>query len=255
MFRKPPILRDQFVERARAYAGYRCRPGGLSDFSQETGYHGHEFPWSGAWVDRVVRETGVVAPACVYGPGALAEFVQTGRFYTRPEPGDVVFFAFPTRVTGPSATFSMPHVGIVISNADSAGRFTTIEAQVSPGLPRGSKDADGIYERERWIIDTIGFGRPDFRRRPAIAPKPETGISFSNVKTGKGAGEISVVQIALASTCDLREYRTGVWDTPTRRAFARWQRRIGRAGADAAGLPVKPDLERLGLETGTFHVR
>jgi hypothetical protein len=255
MFRQPPIQRDRFVEKARDYVGYRCRPGGLSDFSQETGYHGHEIPWSGAWVDHVARETEVMMPACVYGPGALAEFVQTGRFYLRPEPGDVAFFAFPTVVTGPSAGFAMPHVGIVVSTADNGGKFLTVEAQVSAGLPRGSKDPDGIYERTRWIFETTGFGRPNFRARPGIDATPETVISFSNVRTGKGSSEIALVQTALLNTCDLREYATGTWDTATRRAFARWQRRIGRAGSDAAGLPVREDLERLGLETGLFRLR
>lgn len=254
MFKRTLPLRDQFLQRAHAYVGYRTRPGGLSDFSQATGYHGHDIPWSGAWIDHVARETDVSLPACVYSPSALSEFVQTGRFHTRPEPGDIVFFAFPTVLPGPSSGFSMPHVGIVTARASETGKFMTVEAQVSPGLPRGTQDADGVFERTRWIFETIGFGRPSFQARPATVTAADVPlVHASNVRTGTGATDIGLVQTALRAATGLREYRPGIWDPPTRRAFARWQRQIGRVGVDATGLPEARDLERLGRETGVFR--
>jgi hypothetical protein len=250
--RPRPDLLENFLSTAKNYLGYRARPGGLSDFGKTVGYWGHDIPWAGAFVDVVAREAGLDIPACVYTPSGLAEFSQLGRLKFRPRPGDIVFFSFAT-----DKDFGMPHVGIVMNTARvrETDRFTTVEAQVNSGLPRGVPDRDGVYERSRWIGDVIGFGRPNFRPRPGRKPPSETdsvSIDPVNVRPGRKNRDIATVQLALTQVVDLKLGKIGSWDEQTREAFARYQRKIGLVGSAADGLPTPESLGRLGRDSGIY---
>ncbi|WJZ48448.1 endolysin [Actinomycetia phage DSL-LC01] len=253
---KKTDLLESFLATAKSYVGYRARPGGLSDFGKTVGYWGHDLPWSGAFIDVVARETGLSIPACVYSPSGLAEFAQLRRLRFRPRPGDIVFFSFAT-----DKDFGMPHVGIVTdtSRLRETYRFTTVEAQVNSGLPRGLPDRDGVYERTRWLGDVIGFGRPSFKARPGKdIVKTLTDpvyVTWENVRPGRKNRDIETVQIALTIAADLRIEKLGTWDQPTREAFARFQRIIGFVGSAADGLPTREALTRLGWDTEVFQVK
>lgn len=256
MFRKklPNPARDQFLEIAKSHLGYKTRPSGLSDFGTQTGYSGHAIPWSGAFIDVVARDANVIMPACVYTPSGLGEFVAGRRVVSEPEPGDIVFYVFPT-----TDQFSMPHVGIVTDVADYkvTGVFTAIEAQVSSGLPRASTDKTGIFERPRWKYDVIAFARPDFELRPGSV-EMQTGPVFVNERTirpGKSNAGVQAVQNALVSVAGLADFSAGAFDMATQRAYARWQRQIGYVHPDCTGIPDRSSLKILGHRTGAFQLK
>lgn len=249
-------LRDRFLEEARSHLGYRTRPGGLSEFGVQTGYQGHDIPWDGSFVDVVARAAGVSIPACVYTPSGLAEFIYSRRVGFQPAPGDIVFYSFPT-----AERFGAPHCGIVTGlGADfvQTGRFFAIEGQTSSGLGRDSADRLGVYERSRWIHETIAFGRPDFKARPGREAGVQTGnvfVRLARVRSGRRNADIERIQDALVLVAGLKAYTRGSWDQATRDAYARWQRMIGFVGDDASGLPEPSSLTRLGRESGVFEVR
>lgn len=246
--------RDRFLAEARRHLGYRTRANGLSEFGARVGYSGHGIPWSGAFIDCVARDSGIFMPACVYSPSGLSEFFHAGRVVNRPEPGDIVFFAYPT-----ARDFSMPHVGIV-SNVDywrEHESFSSIEANVNSGLPKAAQERDGIYERVHWRYETIAFARPDFELRPGSGAKTQTGskkVKLQDVQIGRRNRSVDLVQQALERVAGLASHEPGAFDGPTIQAYARWQRMTGHVGDDASGEPTQPSLERLGRETGLFEV-
>ena len=71
-------------------------------------------------------------------------------------------------------------------------------------------------------------------------------------KARVGTRFVEILQRALVRTSGLDAYEVGHFDMMTQNAFARWQRQIGYAGADADGIPNRPSLERLARETGIF---
>lgn len=254
IFKKPSKQRDVFLETARQHLGYKCRPGGLSEFAIRTGYKGELIPWSGAFIDCVARDSGIFMPSCVYTPSGLGEFIADGRLRNRPEPGDIVFYNFPT---GPQ--FGMPHVGIVAWAEEfmQTGTFRAIEAQINSGLPKASNDKTGVFERTRHKYDVIAFARPDFERRPGIDKKVQTGgilIKSRNVKPGRRHAQIEIVQLALVDACDLRGFTAGEFDLRTTQAYSRWQRMIGYVYPDCTGTPDDSSLQILGTYTGRFSV-
>jgi hypothetical protein len=256
MLKKKPKseARDRFLAEAKKHLGYRTRANGLSEFGARVGYSGHGIPWSGAFIDCVARDSGIFLPACVYSPTGLSEFFHAGRVVNRPEPGDIVFFAYPT-----ARDFSMPHVGIVsdVDHWHEYESFMSIEANVNSGLPKAVQERDGIYERVHWKYETIAFARPDFEFRPGSGAKTLTGskkVKLHDVQIGRRNRSVDLVQQALEVVAGLAHHEHGAFDGPTIQAYARWQRMTGHVGDDASGQPTGPSLERLGRETGIFEV-
>jgi len=175
-------------------------------------------------------------PSCVYTPSGLGEFAARRRVVSEPEPGDIVFYVFPT-----TDQFSMPHVGIVTDVIDynSTGVFIAIEAQVASGLPRASTDRTGIFERHRWKYDVMAFARPEFRL----------------VRPGKKNSDVQTVQNALVEVAGLTDFSAGAFDATTQRAYSRWQRQIGYVYPDCTGVPDKRSLKVLGDRTGRFRLK
>lgn len=259
IFKKtPPVDQDlvaRFLEETRSHLGYRTRPGGLSDFGARVGYNGHGLPWSGAFVDCVAKSADLTIPSCVYTPAGLAEFSQSRRTHLQPAPGDIVFYSFQT-----GTQFGMPHCGIVTDVTDwrDTGRFKAIEGNVSSGLPKGSTDADGVFERVRSKHEVIAFGRPNFERRPAIEKYVQTGIvsiSLSKVRPARQNPDVQTVQDALGTLFDLQNYTPGKFDSSTQQLYSRWQRQIGYVHPDATGIPDQASLSLLGERTGIFTLK
>lgn len=252
---KPDLNRDRFLETARSHLGYKTRPSGLSEFAVRTGYKGESIPWSGAFIDCVARDSEIFLPACVYSPSGLAELIADGRLVQIPEPGDLVFYSFPT-----AEQFGMPHCGIVTGTGDymQTDMFVAIEAQTNSGLPKASADRNGIFERTRWKYEVIAFARPDFSRRPAIGKNAQTGnvlIKLQSVRPGRQNPAVQTVQDALILLCDLRNHNAGEFDSTTQQAYARWQRQIGFVYPDCTGVPDPSSLKLLGEFSGLFSVK
>lgn len=247
-------MKLNFVNEAEKYIGYKARPGGISDFGQRAGYGGMDLPWDGAFVDCVAFDSGVEIPSCVYTPAAMAEFAREFRWKKHPRPGDIVFYSF--SVTG---AFGAPHVGIV-TNVDkwrTDGTFLAVEGHINSGLPRDSGAKNGVYSRVRWKNEVIGFCRPNFKKRPAKAENASTGpkmIKIAHIRPEKRHESVILVQNALKSEVFLTKHASGTFDLPTRKAYEQWQKKIGRAGDDATGLPTPACLATLGKRTGIFRL-
>lgn len=251
---KPDPDRDRFLEAVRSQLGYKTRPSGLSDFAMQTGYKGEAIPWSGAFIDVCARDANIFMPACVYTPSGLAEFSADGRIVTKPQPGDIVFYSFPT-----AEQFGMLHAGVVASTDDfeQTGMFSAIEAQVNSGLPKASQSKTGVFERVRWKYEVIAFARPDFSRRPAKGDKKEqTGrpvVKLRSVQPGRQNSSVQTVQKALAKVAGLKNENPTVFDEATQLAYSRWQRQIGFVYPDCTGAPDHASLRLLGQITELFN--
>jgi hypothetical protein len=244
------MLREEFIRHAEAYVGLTARPGSVSPFGGTVGYQG--LTWSGSFIDVVARESGISIPACVYSPSGLAEFIRLKRWRAKPQPGDIVFFTFPT-----DEMFGMPHVGLVTDTSrwKLDGLVETIEAQTDSGMPKGQQQRDGVYKRQRTAHEILGFGRPSFRparEKKSLTGKPE--VNPNHVRPGnKGNRSTATVQLALVAKVGLRPgYRPGVFDGRTKAAYMHFQRSIGFAGMDVNGIPTADTLSRLGKDTGYF---
>jgi len=266
MKRRPDKLHP-LVEAASAYVGYTCKPGKGSVFGAQTGTNG--LNWDGAFIDVVAKDSGVLLPACVYTPAALAVYVRDRRIFHAPKTGDIVFFAFAAE---DGQELVAPHVGIVtdVSMWKKHRVFKTIEAQVSTGNPRGNQDRDGVYERTRFQTDVIAFARPKLKRRategdmkeshdgvPQVLPAHLTRCSSSSRAATASAEHrrgVALVQTALASEVGLREADRGVFNGKTQAALAAFQRSIGYVDPD--GTPDERSLQELARRQNpqTFYV-
>ena len=248
MFKRTHDGASQLIAAAEKHLGYQCRPGNDSYFGKTVGYNG--LPWAGAFIDVVAREAGIQLPACVYPPSGLGEFIRQRAWRANPQPGDVVFFNFPT-----DDAFGVPHVGLVTKTLDwrPDGYIETIEAQVNSGLPKASQLRDGVFRRVRSKHEVLGFGRPAY----TPIPQEPTGvpvIQLGNIRPGKRNREIELVQRALVQRVGMRPGKPGMFDGHAMLAFSHYQRVIGYAGLDANGVPDLGSLQRLGRETGLFTV-
>jgi hypothetical protein len=255
-------VRDKFIQTAQTYLGYTSNLHGSTIFGAKTGYNGVQHPWDGSFIDVVAREADVDLTACVNTPTALARFLKQNRFYLTPRPGDIVFF----ETSAMASEFGPPHVGIVIdaSRYEGLGIFTTIEGQTSSGLPRGSRDSNGVYQRVRDNLEVIGFGRPEFYvplrtvietvlnkklEGPVPGDKLPT-VTPAQVHPTMRHKSVVVLQQALTKATDVDKFKRGTMCPRTKAAFAYFQRTIGYLPAD--GVPTFATLQRLAKETSYF---
>ena len=239
-------LERELAARALSHVGYKARPGGANDYGRRVGYSGHDIPWSGSFVDCVFRDARIFIPSCIYSPSGLAEFSADGRLFREPAVGDVVFYGFPTVA---SEMFGMPHVGIVV-DADGWRTdrvFKAVEGQVENSVRVMLRDATCV----------TGFGRPRFdvsKARPGRSPKLQT-VPFvdpTRLSLSSAGRDVVNVQLALERLGLLDRYSPGVFDAPTRLAFAHWQRVSGYVGGDANGVPTPASVSSLGNISGVF---
>jgi len=263
--RRSDDLAELLTATAEEHVGYR-HVAGPNPFRERVGYNGHDAPWDGAFIDCVQRDAGLTGiPALVSTTAGLGEFLACRRAVSVPARGDVVFFSFP--VTG---HFAGPHVGLVADGSGffKTGEFLAIEAQSTPGTPKGHTGADGIYVRRRRAHDVLAFCRPRLETRLG-STDVQTGnqVTLVKLQPRRKTRDTAIVQEALnlvfVNAGPGRPFRadgpppigiTGTWDEATRSAFARFQRSIGFAGPDASGDPEPNALARLGRETRTFSL-
>lgn len=243
-------MRQQLINRAREACGYRALPNLGSTYGSVVGYPNQ--PWDGSFVAVTAREVGLEIPATSTAT-AMSQFVQDGRMYAHPKPGDIVFFTFSV-----NGQFGQPHVGIVTdcSRWKSHGEFSSVEAQVSSGLPKSTKSDNGVFERTRYTTDVIGFGRPRFRVSRARRTNPShTEILLRDISYGKTNGSVTVVQQALATQVPLTGATRGRFDKVTKAAYSCFQRQTGKVGTDANGVPDRETLTELAKRSGLFSIK
>jgi hypothetical protein len=275
-----------FILTAKKYVGYKSGSLQRNQFGERVGYDSQ--PWSGAFIDVVAREAGVhKLPSFVYTPAAAAEAVRNGLVVSWPRAGDIVIFNFATASSGqgiPASPFGMPHCGIVTDSTKvmTDGAFQVVEANTNGDVARQeAEQRDGVYLKTRRMSDVMMFIRPEEftgrglgtrihqlllkALRLVKAEKLELDeiqeaasnpmlVQLQYLQPGKRSKHIELVQLALGLHVDISGAKRGYWDAATRSAFARYQRNIGRVGADANGDPDFHTLQRLGQESRVFTI-
>ena len=242
--------REQFIAAAREQIGYRAAPNLASEFGHRAG-HGNQ-TWDGSFLEFCARAAHVDLPALSSTASALAYFIAKRRIFRVPRPGDIVFYAFSTE---DGNGFGQPHCGL-ITTVRPDGSFLAIEGQTSPGpaSPRANPTPNGVFERERFRTDVLAFARPRFR------DTEKGGRNMKDVKTWVRTGHFayrkSHKSVALVQTAlGVQHARRGVFDGPTKSAYAEYQRQQGLVGRAASGQPDTETLTKLGTSTGLFTVR
>lgn len=262
-----PRNTNKIVETARDYLGYTARGNNSNTFSISAGLTGEYFPWDGAFVDRVLAESGVQGyPAHGNTAAALSFYLDSWLVRTNPQAGDLVFYAFQT--ASGTASFDSPHIGVVtdVSRWKKDQSFRAVEGQVNSGQPKAPKEANGVYERTRFKADVLCFVRikpVKHVKRPAkqkesITVRPAALTRCTSAQQAASARpelrrEVEAVQLALASHpfIKLRNANRGVYDAKTRSAAAAFQRFIGKRTDECTGWLTVEDLETLG-NSGEF---
>lgn len=180
-------LTARVIEHAKSYTGTISRASKVNGFGQTTGMNGSS--WDGSFLETVFRETGTDAGTSLTSTaGALAYYHRVNRVYSKPRPGDIVFFAWSTdTVDG----LGQPHVGLVSEVDKTAwkryGKFRTVEGQIDSGTPRGRQEQDGVYSRTRYATDVIGFARPAYTETVTVPlPGELPAFTVGQFKSGKG---------------------------------------------------------------------
>ena len=198
----------QIIERARHYIGYREKNHASADmesFTADAGDGnfqkfqplagaGNGDQWCQYFVDGVAVEiTGSIEKAkellCQtnsgnymtgYTPDGAQYFKNAGRWYTVPEPGDVVYFYS-------TSMGRICHVGYVESVNKSAKTFTTIEGNTNSD---GFTTNGGCVARHEYSYASVGgsnrvrgFGRPKY-----------TSASFDMLKRGDTGSTVKELQ-------------------------------------------------------------
>jgi len=281
MSRKSKI--DLFIATAKKYLGYQSEILGQNMFGRYLGYD--SVPWSGAFIDVVARESGVKIPSFIYVPAALSDFIRSNGVYSKPRPGDIAIFSFPSiSVKGSTgSSFDMPTAGIVVDVREfkKTGKFLTVEGNTLGDSKHQQKD--GVHLKVRHLTDVVLFCRPEEFQGPKarsaaalltklgrkltglhpdrielsgleeLTNKPEQ-VKTAALRAGTRNRSIEVVQLALSTMTDIKGAERGKWDSVTASAFARYQRSIGVVNLDLQGTIHIPTLEHLAKETNLFII-
>ena len=219
-------------------------------FQTDLGYTGDMFQWDGAFIDRIFKDAGVEGPAHLHTASALAFYIRTRAVRSKPQPGDLVFFAYSGE--GGVPAFDAPHIGVVTATDTwkSHRSFRVIEGQVSNGLPKSPQDGNGVYERTHYASDVLCFVRTRKTKRVTVSEAADAQPSTLHIvkpahlnrctsatQAASAKPEfrksVELVQLALAEhpAVQLRNAERGVFNGQTRAALAAFQRYHGLANA------------------------
>lgn len=237
------------LETATAWLGYTPL-GNRSEFAERVGYPG--VTWAGAFIDCVFHDAGLVIPSVTYPASGLAEFMKARRVVENPQPGDIAFFVFAT-----GAPFSSMHVGLVVDTREWETKrvVQTIEGDISSGLAKSDPSLRGVFNRVRDGHEILAFARVQpapTKKQVTAQPVPLSDVD--RVKPGRRNKDVGLVQLALKEVTGLVGETPDLFDGPTKRAYARWQRITGRVGDDASGSPDRASLQLLGERTRKFKL-
>ncbi len=251
-FRTATAYLPNIIDHARSYVGLRSRAFKVNTFGERLGVSGK--PWDGSFLETVLRELGyTTGVSLVSSTAALAYFNRENRIFHVPRNGDLVFFAWSTDGDG----FGPPHVGLVTDASEfkKNGVFRTVEGMVDPGLPKGHKEQDGVYERVRTVADVLAFARPVYRTvRPSTSSTEKLPVvKTSDFRMNRVNRSVVLLQTALFATIGAYGFERGKFDRQTQSAVLRFQRECGFMDGD--GLPDYRTLVELSARSGLFSVK
>lgn len=269
-----------FVATASEYVGFTARQT-ANIFLQHAGLSGSNFQWDGSFVDYVIKQTingsSLRLPSHNNTTSALSFYIRNGWQRRAPKPGDLVFFTYPTSDVGATA-YLAPHMGIVSATGTWSKHrtFRVIEAQTWSGLPKASRENNGVYERTHYQTDVVAFvripqtvlkskvraARVDLATSHIVRPSHlERCGSIQKASTARPEYRKSteIVQLALAEhpAARLNNADRYVFNGKVQAALAAFQRFIGLPEDACTGLPDVFTLEALSASpytTNKFNV-
>lgn len=156
---------QKVLDIARRNIGYKENPPNSNRTKFGAWYGMDREPWCAMFVSYCFYQAGLPLPATTpkgfaYCPWGVNWFKKQGRWYKKPQVGDVVFFRWSGAVA--------QHVGIV-ERVNPDGSIVTIEGNTSP-----SNNANGgaVMRRER-KDNILGYGRPDWSKLKDTSNKKE----------------------------------------------------------------------------------
>jgi len=180
------------IAEARRWIGTAEKPENNVVFNTE--YYGHAvsgsaYPWCVVFLWYIFRALGASnlfygGKRTAYAPTLMNWFIQEGRFFTAPKPGDIVFYNFGN---GKTPT----HVGLVVEPTSNG--VVAIEGNTGS---MNQTNGGMVQEKKRLAINCLGFGRPVYDDEPIVPFEPYSAIvdiqdrpdNELNVRTGPGAG-------------------------------------------------------------------
>ena len=243
------------IQEAEKYIGYTAPSQQPDMFSVSLNQPG--IPWAGAFLDVVIKRSGLVSASHVLTASILARYISEDLIYKNPRPGDIVFFQ-------PSSDsniipFGQPHVGLVtdVEHFTKHGMFQCIEGQTDSGLPKGNSSKNGVYRRTRYVYEVLAFARPKLSAADSDAKlltKEEKlpVINSSIIRPGLKHPSVVIIQLALSAVVGLRGAPRGEFDHKTRSAFANFERSLGYQGDRASGIPNPGTLRKLAESSKLF---
>lgn len=151
---------DEMIKAALKEVGTKEAPAGSNRVKYNTWYYkrevsGSKYPWCVVFLEWLFRDTTLLKRTASASDLAIY-FKNKGRFFSKPQKGDIVFFNFhtPDKIAD--------HVGIVES-VNANGTVNTIEGNTSVT----SNDNGGAVMKRVRISSIVGYGRPMYSNASA----------------------------------------------------------------------------------------
>lgn len=143
------------INKALTEVGITEYPPNSNNVKYNTFFYGREvkgsqYPWCCSFVWWILSSCGIPCPKTALCTTMAEYFKKIGRWYTKPQIGDLVFFKFKTNSRWTN------HVGIVVDvHGD---EITTVEGNTSVN----SDDNGGAVMKRKRSKNIVGYGRPQY---------------------------------------------------------------------------------------------
>lgn len=152
----PEGTAHRVIEVALEEVGYVEKPENLTKYGEYTKANG--LPWCGSFVNWCFHQAGVKLPSMVSTAMGAQKMKEVGRWDSKPQRGDLVFFDFPG-----DGIDRISHIGIVVDVKEN--QVITIEGNTAPS---GGDQRNGgmVMIKTRSFgagSSIVGFARPKFQ--------------------------------------------------------------------------------------------
>ena len=155
----------EVIDKALSEVGVKESPPNSNNVKYNTYYYGRpvsgkSYPWCCTFVWWVLTSCGAKIPKTASCMALADYFKKEGRWFTTPQPGDVVFYHFKTNNRWTN------HVGIVVKVM--GNEIEAVEGNTSIN----SDDNGGAVMLRKRSSNIVGYGRPNYENEIPSAIRP-----------------------------------------------------------------------------------